>query len=93
MAATLKESGTFTVPEISTANPQRLAGWNPIVDPDFKLQRIRPKALQREIFLTEAIDFAYGKKKLSKKSRFCYQSMLNFIKETRGKKRIGFMPS
>lgn len=57
------------------------SGWNPITDPEFKLQKIRSHETRKDFYLIEALDFASNKKKLSKASRNNYRSMLNFIKK------------
>lgn len=56
-------------------------GWNPILDPDFKLRNIIVKQGKTVMYLNDALDYAMSKKTLKKKSKLGYGSMLSFIKE------------
>ena len=57
------------------------AGWNPITDPEFKVQCIKPTVVRKDIYIQEGLTFAFGKKKLAGKSKSCYKSMLDFIQD------------
>jgi integrase len=67
-------------------------GWNPIIDPEFKLRLIRPSTVKQAMYLKEAIAFALSKKKLAKKSRLGYSSMLNFINAVAAKHGYDLLP-
>lgn len=67
-------------------------GWNPIVDPEFKVRHIRPTQARQEIYLKEAMAFALSKKKLAKKTRLGYRSMLDFIEEIASKHGYDLLP-
>jgi integrase len=69
-----------------------LQGWNPIIDPEFKVRHIKPLALKQELYFKEAMTFALSKKKLAKKSKLGYSSMLNFIKEVAEKNGYDLLP-
>jgi len=67
-------------------------GWNPIVDPDFKVRHIKPVSLKKELYFKEAMTFALSKKKLAKKSKLGYRSMLNFIEAIAVKNGYDLLP-
>jgi hypothetical protein len=67
-------------------------GWNPIIDPEFKVRHIKPVSLKQELYFKEAMTFALSKKKLAKKSKLGYRSMLNFIEETAVKNGYDLLP-
>jgi integrase len=67
-------------------------GWNPIADPEFKLRLIRPSTVKQAMYLKEAIAFALSKKKLAKKSKLGYSSMLNFINAVAVKHGYDLLP-
>ena len=58
------------------------AGWNPVIDPKYKLRNLKTKAGKKQMLFNEAIDYGISKKTdLKEKSLRDYNSMLNFIKE------------
>jgi integrase len=62
-------------------------GWNPIIDPEFKLRNVQ-KATVEALGFSAAMDFALSKKKLAKKSRLDYANVLKHIKDVA--KKTGF---
>ncbi len=56
-------------------------GWNPIVDPEFKLLRITNKNGKIQMNLCEALDYALAKKSLKNRSLQDYRNIVSFIKE------------
>jgi len=67
-------------------------GWNPIIDPEFKLRHIRPNQAKQDTYLKEAMIFALSKKKLARKTRLSYRSMLDFIEEVAVKHGYDLLP-
>jgi integrase len=67
-------------------------GWNPIIDPEFKVGNIKPIQGRQDMYLKEAMAFALSKKKLAKKSILGYRSMLNFIGATAAKHGYDLLP-
>ena len=57
------------------------AGWNPITDPEFKLRALKTKSGKKQMLFNDAIDYAFSKKTLKKKSIQDYRNMLRYIKE------------
>jgi integrase len=130
--------GTYTIPEISIANPkdwfiyfrfthngkeylrkyreglnrikdksQRMVqaeklcqlykewlekSWNPIIDPEFKVRHIKPIQAKRDMYFKEAMTYALSKKKLAKKSKLSYRSMLDFIGSIAAKNGYDLLP-
>lgn len=56
-------------------------GWNPIIDPDYKLRKVATKAGVASMGFNDAMDFAVSKKKLAKKSKQDYSNILKHLKE------------
>lgn len=58
------------------------AGWNPVIDPDFKARNVTNVTDAKKMSLNEALDFAYKlkAKDLSKKSRQDYNNILQIVK-------------
>ena len=67
-------------------------GWNPIVDPEFKLRHIKPIQAKQDRYFIEAMTFALSKKKLAKKSQLGYRSMLDFIGSVATKHGYNLLP-
>jgi integrase len=55
-------------------------GWNPIIDPEYKLRKVANRAAVSELPFNKAMDFALSKKKLAKKSVQDYTNILSHIK-------------
>lgn len=57
------------------------AGWNPVIDPEFKLQKIKSTKQKQGMLWFEAMTLALSKKELADKSFLGYQSQLKFMQE------------
>jgi len=66
--------------------------WNPIIDPEFKIRHIRPIQAKQEMYFKEAMTYALSKKKLAKKSKLSYRSMLDFIGSVASKHGYDLLP-
>jgi integrase len=67
-------------------------GWNPIIDPEYKLRLIKPNTVKKELYLKQAITFALSKKKLAVKSKLGYKSMFGFIEKVAIKNGYDLLP-
>lgn len=57
-------------------------GWNPVIDPEFKLRSITPVSGIKTMLFNDAMDFPMLKKKLAKKTRQDYENMLEYVKKS-----------
>lgn len=67
-------------------------GWNPILDPEYKLRKVIKKNDVANKGFNDAMDFALSKKVLAKKSRQDYRNVLNHLKEVAEKTGFGTIP-
>jgi hypothetical protein len=67
-------------------------GWNPIIDPEFKIRHIKPTQAKQDMYFIEAMTFALSKKKLATKSKLGYRSMLDFIGSIATKHGYNLLP-
>lgn len=70
------------------------AGWNPIIDPEFKARNIIKSAKLAEMTFNEAMSFAIEKKKpdLASKSYTDYNNVLSIVKDMAIDTGIGNLP-
>lgn len=68
------------------------AGWNPITDPKFKARNIRTQAQASQMGFPIALQWALNQKKVAKKTRNGYQSILDHIVETCNKEGFSAIP-
>jgi integrase len=67
-------------------------GWNPILDPEYKLRKVAQRTTIEEMGFCAAMDFALSKKKLATKSKQDYSNMLKHIKAVAGETGFESIP-
>lgn len=68
------------------------SGWNPTVDPKFKMRGLTTTDGVKAMLFEKAMDFALSKKDLASKSRIDYSNQLEHIKTTAQKLGISYLP-
>jgi integrase len=67
-------------------------GWNPIIDPKFKLQNIKTESAAKQMLLCDALEFALSKKKLAKKSLHDYSNILKHVRTSASNMGYDYLP-
>lgn len=68
------------------------AGWNPIIDPEFKNRDVPKVEILQKMGLNDALDFALKNGKYSEETRRTYRSPLNFIKLSAKRLNLSHLP-